>query len=502
MKNKKIWVILLIAVLVLQVAAEVLTGAIVLRMGMLPGKFAIVLVLALALLAGITGMLMFVRWKKPVGKARKIVACVLALLIVCGCALISRFAADAYRAVNNVTGSGVTTSVRNIYVMVRVDDPAKTIQDAKDYAFGVVDKYDVKHTQQAVEYIEEQTGKTIDVVKFPMATKLADALLNQEVDALIINGASVALLIEDEAYQDFTEKIRILSAMPFEQLEDDTEPTGTEEVRKSIIEAPFVVYISGSDTRSSMLDVSRSDVNILMAVNPVTKQVLLVNTPRDYFVPNPAGDGALDKLTHCGLYGVECSMEALEDLYGTKINYYGQINFTGFETLVDAVGGVTVYSEQSFKARDTYITVGENHLNGSQALDYARERYHVSGGDNGRGKNQMKVIKAVIQKMTSGSTIISNYTDILESLSGMFSTSLTMDEISALVKMQLNDMASWDIHSFAVTGNGGSDKPYSQFGLTSYVMYPDEDVVNYASGLIQKVLDGESLTEEDMKIPE
>lgn len=502
MKNKRIWLILLISVLVLQIAAEALTGAIVLRMGMLPGKFSVVLVLVLALLAGITGMLIFVHGKKPVGKVRKIVACVLALLTVCGCALVSKVASDAYKAVNNVTGSGVTTSARNIYVLVRVDDPAKTLQDAKEYSFGLVEKYDVKHTQQAVEHIQEQVGKTINSVNYSMATQLADALLNQEVDALIINGASVALLIEDEAYADFTEKVRILITMPFEQLEGNKEETKPEVVRKGITEEPFIVYISGSDTRSSILDVSRSDVNILMAVNPVTKQVLLLNTPRDYFVPNPAGEGALDKLTHCGLYGVECSMEALGDLYGTEIDYYGQINFTGFETLVDAVGGVTVYSEQSFKARDTYITVGENYLNGSQALDYARERYHVSGGDNGRGKNQMKVIKAVIQKMTSGSTIISNYSDILESLSGMFSTSFTVDEISALVKMQLNDMASWDIHSFAVTGHGGSDKPYSQFGLTSYVMYPDENVVDYAGELIQKVLGGETLTEEDVKIPE
>lgn len=506
MKNKKLWVILLIAVLVLQVAAEVLTAAIVLRLDMLPDKYTVVLVLVLVLLAALTGVLMFVHGKKPVGTARKIIACVLALLIVCGCALISKVAADAYKTVNHVTNSGVTTNARNMYVFVRKDDPAQSITDAADYTFAIVENYDVKHTEQAIGQIEEDTGNSIEVVRYPMASKLADALLSEEVDALIMNGASVALLIEEEAYEDFTEKIRILRTMPFEQLEegDTTDPVETDpvEVPKGVTEAPFIVYVSGSDTRSSILDVSRSDVNILMVVNPVTKQVLLLNTPRDYYIPNPAGDGALDKLTHCGLYGVDCSMEALEDLYGVQIGYYGQINFTGFETLVDAVGGVTVYSDQSFKARDTYISVGENYLNGAQALDYARERYNVSGGDNGRGKNQMKVIKAVIQKLTTGTTIISNYSDILESLEGMFSTSFTMEEISSLVKMQLGDMASWNIQSFAVTGNGGHDKPYSQYGLTSYVMYPDEDVVSYASELVERVLSGGTLTEEDMKIPE
>jgi LCP family protein required for cell wall assembly len=241
-------------------------------------------------------------------------------------------------------------------------------------------------------------------------------------------------------------------------------------------------------------------VNILVVVNPKTKQILLLNTPRDYWVPNPAGKGKRDKLTHCGLYGPKCSMEALGDLYNLKVDYYAQINFTGFDTLVDAVGGVTVNADHSFTAESGMkFEKGENYLNGKEALWFARERHHVKGGDNGRGKNQMKVITAIIQKATSGTTIISNYASILKSLEGMFRTTISMDGISRLAKMQLEDMASWNVQSFAVTGKGGSEKNYSSPGHKAYVMYPDDKMVAFASTLAERVIAGETLSADDLK---
>jgi LCP family protein required for cell wall assembly len=261
---------------------------------------------------------------------------------------------------------------------------------------------------------------------------------------------------------------------------------------------PFVVYVSGSDTYGSQIvKTGRSDVNILAVVNPMTKQVLLINTPRDYYVENTAGGGARDKLTHCGIYGAECSMQALGDLYGMGIDYYAKINFTGFETLIDAIGGITVYSDVSFSKPNVTVYEGENYFNGSQALAFARERKLLAGGDNARGKNQMKVIKAVLQKMMSGA-IITKYAEVLDSLEGMFETSMDRSEINSLVKMQLSDMASWNIQSFAVTGEGDSKTNYSLPGMSVYVMLPDEELVAQASGLINKVVNGEILTEADL----
>ena len=502
-KNKKIWNILSAAILLLQAAAETLTAVIILRMNLLPNKYAVVLVAVLAMLLLLTGLLFFVRRKKPVGRIRRIIAGILALLIVCGCALVSKLAADAYQAINAVITPTVATSTRNMYVFVRQEDPAQSLLDVADYNFAIVEDYDVEHTQQAICMIEEVAGKEIAVTGYEMTSQLADALFGQQVDALIINGAAVALLMEEEAYTDFTQKARILYEISLEELEvtePTTEPTTEPAVQEDVTNSPFVLYISGSDTRSKKLNVSRSDVNILAVVNPVTKQVLLLNTPRDYYVPNPAGGGKLDKLTHCGLYGTSCSMETLSTLYDLEIDYFAQINFDGFETLIDAVGGVTFYSDQSFTARETSIHKGENKLTGKQALDLVRERYHVSGGDNGRGKNQMKVVEALIGKMTNGTTIISNYSAIIKSLEGMFKTDVSMDDISLLVKMQLEEMPSWTVKSFAVTGKGGSEKTYSAPGVYAYVMHPNTDVVAQAAELADRVLAGEILTDEDLKI--
>lgn len=488
-------------ILGLQALAEALTVAVILRLNMLPGKFVLALVGIMAVLLLMVGCLMFIPVKRKVRSGRKVVACVLALIIVVGCALVSKMVADAYSTVSSVTSGEINPASRDSYILVRAEDPAQSLQDAADYTFAAIENYNEEQTGFALELIARTVGKEPTLKYYELGTTMAEALFAKEVDALIMNGASAALLMEEEAYSNFFERVRVLSTVPYQQNKQDGEGEATEETQpKDITNTPFIVYISGSDTRSSMLTVSRSDVNILMVVNPVSKQVLLLNTPRDYYIPNPAGNGKLDKLTHCGLYGTDCSMEALEDLYGINISFYGQINFTGFETLIDEIGGVTVYADHAFKARDTYIQKGENFLTGSQALNFARERYNVSGGDNGRGKNQMKVITAVIEKMTSGTTIISNYAGILKSLEGTFSTDLEMDDISSLVKMQLSDMAKWNIKSFAVTGTNGSEKTYSAPGHYASVMYPHEAVVEQASQLVQKVLDGTVLSDNDLVI--
>ncbi len=507
MKSNKIWTIISLVILALQIAAEAWAAAVVLRLNLLPQKFIIVLIIALLLLVLITAALLFIHAKKPVSKPRRIVAWVLALLIICGCAVATKLAADAYDALHSVTQDPMETDELSMYVFVRLEDPAKVLTDVKDYTFAVPQDRDPVYTENAITAIESLLGGSISITQYEMTVDSVDALFTENAGVLILDGVGVALLTEEEEYEDFLDKVRILHAIPIadlEETESTTEPTTEPTVPPEpgdIRLTPFIMYISGSDTRSTKLKRSRSDVNILVVVNPVSKQILLVNTPRDYYVPNPAGKGKLDKLTHCGIYGTSCSVEALEGLYDTKIQYYAQINFTGFETLVDAVGGITVYSDKAFSNIDVEIQKGENFLNGKEALGFARDRKHVSGGDNGRGRNQMKVVTALIEKMTSGTTIISNYSAILASLKGMFKTSIDMDDVSKLVKMQLTDMASWNIKSFAVTGTGGKATTYSSPRFNAYVMYPNEKVVAYASELIERVLAGETLTAEDMKVP-
>lgn len=259
----------------------------------------------------------------------------------------------------------------------------------------------------------------------------------------------------------------------------------------------FAMYLSGSDTRGSKLTKSRSDVNILAVVDPVNRQLLLVNTPRDYYVANPAGNGAKDKLAHCGLYGTDNSRQALSKLYGIPIAYAAQINFKGFETLIDALGGVTVVSDTAFTTTGGYtIQKGENILNGAQALSFARERSKLAGGDVTRGQNQMKLI-AALMKQVSPANIMANYRKILSSLEGMFATDMPLSTITKLVTTQLDDLNEWEVFSCSVTGTDGTDYNYSSGG-SAYVMYPDSASVSHAADLMQRVLKSEGITQEDV----
>lgn len=502
MKKQTIFTIISAMILALQIAAEAFAAGILMRLNMLPSKYLLAVIGVFLLLTALTAGLLFLRGKNPVSLVRRIAGWVVAIFIIAACLLAGKLAYDAYKTIDKVTGD--QTNVLEMYVLVRNGDPASTVADTRQYPYGIIAEYDEDHTQQAILQIQEMTGQTLDVTSFVSITEIADGLLEGKVDAVIMNGATITILIEDEAYEDFLEKARILHTFQLTELEvtePTTEPvTEPVEVEKTITNSPFIVYCSGSDTRSKKLRTSRSDVNILAVVNPETKQILLINTPRDFYVSNPRGKGKKDKLTNCGLYGAENSMKTLGDLYGIDVDYYAKLNFTGFETLIDAVGGITVHSSKAFKAGNKVrIEEGENHLNGYEALCFARERYHVSGGDRGRGKNQMKVIKAVVEKLTTGTTLISNYSGIMGSLEGMFKTNVTSEEISALVKMQLSDLATWSIHSFAVDGTGGSAKTYSSPGHRSYVMYPNEKLVNKASELAKRVIAGDILTKEDLK---
>ena len=277
---------------------------------------------------------------------------------------------------------------------------------------------------------------------------------------------------------------------------------------KKITKEPFVVYLSGVDTRGELTEKARSDVNILAAVNPVTKQVVLINTPRDYYV-DLAGTNSKDKLTHAGLYGVQTSMDTLGNLYGVDVQHYIRINFAGFINIVDALGGVDVYSDQAFTSvgspgyyDPTTFVEGWNHLDGKAALAFARERHAFKTGDVQRGINQMKVIDAMLNKIKSPALLM-GFSKIMDSAADCFVTSLSQNQISALVRMQLSDFAEWNIERYTVTGTSGSStKCYSAKGQKLYVMKPDENSVAKAKEMIAAVLGGEGTVSSTTQTPE
>ena len=232
----------------------------------------------------------------------------------------------------------------------------------------------------------------------------------------------------------------------------------------------------------------RSDVNILASVNTATHKVVLISTPRDYYVPLSISGGAKDKLTHAGIYGIDVSMDTMAMLYDVNVDYYFRVNFSGFEDIIDALGGVTVNSDYAFTAGNYSYTQGDNQMDGAKALTFVRERHAFAEGDRQRGKNQMALIQAVIQKALSPELLV-NYNSFMDSLSGSFETSVPYDLISTVIREQLSNGGSWSISTYSVDGTGDSQVPYSM-SQKAYVMVPDQSTVDTAKQMIQDLYEG------------
>ena len=499
----KLKIILPIFLSVLVLIAEAILLFAVNKLQMLPTEYFLILtVLLLLVLAGITLLLVLPGKKRR--KVRAIIACILSVLVIAGCAILTHVVGQLYKTMNVITNTTFTTTEYTVYV--KAEDPANHLADAKSYTFGLSYLPGDETLDKALSSLNEELGISVSTKSYASIPELINALYFGEVGAIIVDSAYVTLLEDFDLYADFHNRVKAIHTISVtEEVETPTvpptEPATNNGANNNDTIAPFVLYISGSDTRSAVLARSRSDVNILAVIHPETKQVLLINTPRDYFVPNPSGNGVLDKLTHCGIYGIDCSVNALAGLYDTEIDSYAQINFTGFKTLIDAIGGITVYSDLAFTSDKYSFVVGLNEMDGEKALVFARTRKGLPGGDSARGKNQMKVISAVIDKLSSTGALISNYSEIMSSLQGMFQTNLTTELISSLVKQQLSDMSPWNVQSFAVTGKGSSQITYSMPGQYVYVMIPNEKTVEHASNLIDRVLAGEVLSASDMNLP-
>ena len=259
---------------------------------------------------------------------------------------------------------------------------------------------------------------------------------------------------------------------------------------------PFNFIITGIDVDGTIDAEGRSDVNMVVTVNPKTHQILMTSIPRDYEIYMPDFDNALDKLTHTGFYGVQTTIGAEEQLLDIDVTYYVKVNFTTVERFIDAIGGIDVVSEYEFtpvKLKSWTVQEGLNHMNGKQALAFARERKAFPSGDRQRIKNQQLVFEALIKKATSSRTMILSYNKVLSSLRNYFEMSFSSREIRKLVKFQLAKDPDWKIFKNTIIGGDGSLPTYSTGGEYAYVMTQDADSIDNAKTLINAVLEGKGL---------
>ena len=341
---------------------------------------------------------------------------------------------------------------------------------------------DNENIQKLIADIKTSQSKELTVEQSTSYLAAYKSLVSGEAKAIVLN--SVFENIIESEYPDYASKIRKIYT------KNITKEVAAPKVSKN---KSFNVYVSGIDTYGPISSVSRSDVNILMTVNRDSKKILLTTTPRDSYVPiADGGNNQKDKLTHAGIYGVDSSIHTLENLYGVDINYYVRLNFTSFLKLIDLLGGVDVYNDQEFTSRHGkfHFPVGNVHLDSEQALGFVRERYSLADGDRDRGRNQQKVIVAIIQKLTS-TEALKNYSDIIQGLQDSLQTNMPIETMMDLVNAQLESGGSYKVNSQDLKGTGRMGLPsYAMPDSNLYMMEIDDSSLAAAKSAIQDVMEG------------
>lgn len=461
----------------IQFAVTIIFIVLMQYMDILPTSFKMLVGVLLILFCFVT--LITQHWKIP-GIITKIFAVLFSVILVVGCVYIN----STRKAISNISGTKVHETEMGVYILS--DNTAGSLAELKDFPFGIISGIDRENTDKTVKDIEKELEVKITTVEYEGAVDLVNALYEGKVTAIIFNKSYIAMLSETDGYKDFETRVKLINT--YKQItEVDINSNGNGNAQYPSKEGVFAVYVSGIDTNGAPTVNQNSDVNILLVVNTNTHQILMINTPRDFYVPLSISGGVKDKLTHAGCYGIDCSVDTLEMLYGINIDHYLKVNFTGFVGIIDALKGVNVYSEYDFTAtHGGYSFVkGYNYMNGEQALGFARERYSFGTGDRQRGKNQMAVIRAIINKMMSADMLM-NYTSVLNAVSASMATDMTYDEIGSLVKMQLDTMPSWDIQSYSVDGTG-DNLPCFSLSAPNYVMIPNDETVNQAKSYIDQI---------------
>lgn len=449
----------------------------------LPIKYSIIIVVVLIILGALMGYLLYnkkvSKFNQNLGKALIVI---LSIVLVAG----NFYIYKGGQTLQNISGANIKTDA--ISVIVLKDNKAENgeIDKLKSVKFGVLSAIDRDNTNKAIEDINKKVSSTISTKEYSSLFDLAKALYDKQVDAIILNEAYRGTYQDNEentAYKNFDLETKVIYQVEIESKQTDISKN------VDVTKTPFNVFISGIDTYGSVSTASRSDVNMLATVNPTTHQILLTSIPRDFYVAQSCQGGQLDKLTHAGIFGVECSVSSISGLFGTDINYYARVNFTSLINIVDALGGVNVENPTAFGTGVYNFNSGLISLNGDEALAFSRDRYHQEGGDRGRGKNQMRVIEGIIKKAISPS-IITNYNGVMNAISGSFQTNMESGDITKFIQKQLNSMSGWTVVQNTVDGTGGTDWTPAN-GFNAYVMYPDQSTVDYAKELIKKVMNGE-----------
>lgn len=464
----------------------------VIRLNVLPSKFLFPLTIGVVFLDAIF-ILLLVYFSKNV--VSKIICIVLTLFICVASCMGGYYISKTQSVLSNITN--VAKHAKNtVSVIVKESSSIKNKSQLNGVSVGSL-RLNEQGSKKALKELSSE-GIVLNQTEYDSMTALLEAFYNGEVDSIIINESSRSQILDMEAYSNFDSNTRVVYQTSYKVKNNDSATSVSD-----ITSKPFNVLISGSDTRGGFDENGRSDVIMVATVNPKTHTILLTSVPRDFYVTTvcDAGDGcmqgALDKITHTGIHGTNTTKRTVEQLLGIEINYTFKVGFDTVTELVDVLSGVDVYVEPGYAVHTSYLNVNEgiNHLNGEQALTFARERYSYTEGDRQRTKNQQQVLMGIVKEATKPS-VITNYAAIMDTMANTFSTTMSNDEITDLIKYQLNNNPTWKMEQYMVDGTGDT-LMCAELGDVASVMVPDQSTVKMAKDKISAVLAGKS--SEDVK---
>lgn len=471
-KKKCITIISVIIFIILLLMTIGLFG-IVISLGILPLKYLIPMIIAFGLI--------YFGMAKPIfdKKVRiwvKVFMDIIFVLLIVICIFVYYYLNSTLHFMDKIKADKY--QIENYYVIVNNKSNITDLNDIN--VLGIYNTIDKKYNEALKKlsnertYVEDKYNNYID---------LGNALIKQEVDAILMSASYKDIV--SEMIENFDNNVKIIHTIEM-QSENSIDAS-----KLNVARDPFNIYISGIDIYGDINMVSRSDVNMIMTINPKTHKILLTSIPRDYYVQLHGTIGSRDKLTHAGLYGIDMSIETIEDILDEEIDYYIRVNFTTLISLVDAIGGIDVYSDTSFRAytdSSCYYNVGMVHLDGKCALAFARERMVYIDGDRHRVKNQQDVISAIMKKALSSKTLITKYTNILESMGNSFQTNIPTESIYSLINKQLDSMPNWNFDTYSLNGFDSTNGTYTFGDQQLYVMEPDMSTVEFARNKIDFVM--------------
>lgn len=492
MKNDLIKRILSIVFSVVLVGCSLFLMYELIQLNVLPSKFLFIIVAIIFLIDTIIVLLLNFYSNKLVSK---VILIVVSIVISFGSGFGGYYLLKTNDMFSNVTDvSGKSTNT--VSVIVKQSSDMKDLRDIEGKKVGTLRLMGLVGTEACLEDIKSK-DITIEQMNYDSISNLMNAFYSGETEVIVLNESYRSNVEDIEEYKNFNENTRVIYQTTFE-----VEDTNKVNAVSDITQHAFNVLITGSDSRVGIEENARSDVNMVVTINPTTNTILLTSIPRDYYVTtvcdaaDGCANGSLDKITHTGMTGVNTTKKTIESLFGIEINYTVKVGFETVTRIVDALGGVDVYVEPGYAVPELLhgggrgVTEGWNHLDGELALAYARERYAYLEGDRQRTKNQQQVVMGIIDKMTSGS-VLANYADLMDALGDTFQTNMSASEIQALIQYQMDKMPSWKVEQYMVDGTGDT-LMCAALGQAAYVMVPDQTTVELAKRKITAVMDGES----------